>query len=243
MQGSSPKTETGFTLLETLTVVAVAGILAVLLLAAGPKVFQKAADTACVGNLRTLAGAFGNYTADYNYWPSFNREDSANPAAYGSQPWFFSLIKQGYIPTTREKRDGYDCLVADVLTCPANKANRGRRYQWTSAPYPWEPNYTGNRYWGDNEGQPQVIPGTFDRVRPAEINNGSAILLIDSTASGEAGYPELAADWTKPKCYIAKVHQGGARALLANGSVVTIDPKSHPNIAERRFWDPKFRAQ
>jgi len=237
------RTCTAFTLVELLAVTAVLGMLAALLMGSLSGVMRRAHDTKCLGNLHTLSGAYAAYRADYNFWPSLNREDPANPAAYGSHPWFFSLIQNDYIPAHREQRDGYSCLVSDVLTCPANKANPGSRYQWTSSPYPWRPNYTTTTYWGNNGGAPQVIPGANDRVRSVAVTNPQAIVLIDSTTSPQAGYPSQGADWNKPNCFIAKVHGGGANALLANGSVVRISPRTEPDIADLKYWDPRGPAQ
>lgn len=230
----------GFTLIELLAAVGVVLTLAALVFGAMPGIRQRANETKCVGNLHALSGAFGAYIADYNAWPSFNREDPNNPGEYNSHPWYFSLLKQNYIPVKNEQREGYPCLVSDVLICPANKENPGSRYQWTPAPYPWRPNYTSNSYWGDNNGQPFVVTPTNDKVRPSSVNNPKAIVLIDSVGTSQVGYPNLAADWKKANCYIARSHKGGANALLANGSVVRITPESHPDIAERKYWDPRF---
>lgn len=237
------RTSAAFTLVELLAVMAVVGILAALLMATLPGVIRRANDAKCLGNLRTLAGAYAAYTADYNFWPSLNREDPNNPAAYGSHPWFFSLLQNNYIPVRRGEREGYPCLYSEVLSCPANKANPGSRYQWTSSPYPWRPNYTTSTYWGNNGGAPQVIPGANDRVRPVVVTNPSAIVLIDSTTSPQAGYPNQGADWNSANCFIAKVHGRGANALLANGSVVRVSPETEPDIADLKYWNPRGPAR
>jgi len=233
----------GFTLIELLATVAVVLILAAMTLGAMSGVRKRANDTKCVGNLHALSGAFGTYIADYNAWPSFNREDPNNPANYSSHPWFFSLLKQNYIPLRNEQREGYTCLVSDMLTCPANKENPGSRYQWTPAPYPWRSNYTSNSYWGYYNGKPEDFSPANDKVRPSSVTNSKAIVLIDSAGTSQVGYPNLAAEWTKANCYIAKAHGGAAHALLANGSVVRISPESHPDIAERKYWDPRLATQ
>jgi prepilin-type N-terminal cleavage/methylation domain-containing protein len=233
----------GFTLVELLAATAVVGILAALLMGALPGIRQRANDAKCLGNLHTLSGAYAAYRADYNFWPSLNREEPGNPAAYGSHPWFFSLLQNDYIPFRREQREGFPCLVSSVLTCPANKANPGSRYQWTSSPYPWRPNYTTTTYWGNNGGAPLVIPGANDRVRPSVVTNPRAIVLVDSTTSPQAGYPGQGADWNKADCFLAKVHGGGANALLANGAVVRISPRTEPDITDLKYWDPRGAGQ
>ncbi|PTX93227.1 hypothetical protein DB345_16515 [Spartobacteria bacterium LR76] len=235
-----PQKQSGFTLVELLISVSIAGTLAALLFATLPRIQQRAAEAKCIGNLHTIANASAIYVGEYGFWPSFNREDVNNPSAYGAHPWFYSLLTQKYLPYRTMDRDGYPCMVADALICPANKTNPGSRYQWTSAPYPWRSNYTTTTYWGNTGGKPDVIPGAGDRIRPSVISNSSAIYLIDSTTSTQAGYPNQAAAWNSKNSFIAKVHNGGANALLANGAVVRITPASHPDIASPKYWDPRY---
>jgi len=224
--------------MEILVSIVLVGVLSVVLMSATSGVMNRANDSRCIANLRTIAGAAAAFAADYNFLPSFNREDVATPTANGTHPWFYPLIQYRYLPVGVEDRESYPCLVSKALTCPANKTNLGSRYQWTSSPFPWRPNYTTTTYWGNNPGNSPT--GGRDRVRPSLVTNPSAIYLIDSTTSTMAGYPDQAADWKKANCFIAKVHGGGANALLANGSVIRITPESHPDISEPKYWDPRY---
>lgn len=234
----------GFTLLELLVSVAIVAILAGLVWTVLGGAMRKARDTKCVGNLRTLHAAMGSYSIDWKHWPSLNRETPANPAQYGSHPWFYSLLQQGYVPTRKEKRDGYDCLYADATICPSNETNLGARYQWTSAPFPWAPNYALSASWGAHNGDPKVVTPETDWVRTlGGVANPAAILLIDST-SGTSIYPSLHANWSSASCLIARdLHAGGANALLAGGAVIRVSPRSHPNIQDKKYWDPKYSGQ
>ena len=230
-----------FTLVELLVTIAIIAVLAALLFPAVRVAWGKALDAKCTGNMRTLSTGMTSYAADWGHWPTQNRETPANPEVYGSQPWYFSLMVQNYIPTKRVTRGGYDCLVSDVLACPANKANPGARYPWTPAPYPWTSSYAINQFWGDTYGQPLVVPGGADRVRfPAGINNPSAILLVDCL-QGCALYVGPQTDWNNASCLIPRnLHGKGCHALLANGAVISISPESDPNLPTAQYWDPRY---
>jgi len=236
----------GFTLIELLATLAITAILAVLLTSALRGALSQADSAKSMGNLRTLHAGMASYGADYGFWPSLNREDPFNPLQYGDQAWYYSLLVQRYIPVKRIKRGGFDCLFSDALISPSNKANQGSRWPWTSAPFPWTSSYAINTYWGDNYGKKphNLIEGTIDRVRfSGGVNNSSAILLIECLHTWSGLYPWDHANWSKPGCAIPRKEKGkGALALLANGSVTSITPESHPDLPARKYWDPRFTA-
>lgn len=224
-------------------------ILAVLLIPVVQRALSQADRAKSMGNLRTLHAGMASYGADTGFWPSLNREDPFNPTRYGEQPWYYSLLVQKYIPVKRIRRDGSDILFSDALISPSNKANQGMRWPWTSAPFPWTSSYAISKFWGDSNNLRPLdrIEGTIDRVRVlGGINNSSAILLIESLNRWSGIYPgppDNHADWTKPSCALPGKEDGkGALALLANGSVTSITPKSHPDLPARKYWDPRYTA-
>ncbi|MFA6959207.1 MAG: type II secretion system protein [Opitutaceae bacterium] len=234
----------GFTLVELLTVIAIIAVLGSLAIVGIQSAMKNARDSRCSGNLRALHIGMSLYSTDWKHWPTLNRETPSNPALYGTQPWYYSLLQGGYIITRKETIDGYLCLKADALICPSNDANPGSRYTWTSAPYPWIPNYAINSYWGTNNGKdPQSVNATNDWVRTlGGIVNPSAILLIDSSSSPSL-YPSSNADWASSGCLIPRnLHGTGAHAVLANGAVITVSPASHPDIKDPKYWDPRYTA-
>lgn len=240
----------GFTLVELLTVLAIIAVLAILLTPAFKGALSQANTAKSIGNLRTLHAGMASYAAEYGYWPSLNREDPFNPSQYGEQAWYYSLLVQKYIPVKRIRRDGFDILFSDALISPSNKANQGMRWPWTSAPFPWTSSYAISKYWGDKFDAPRPFnrtDGTIDRVRvTGGINNSSAILLVESLNRWSGLYPDPPdnhADWTKPSCALPGKEDGkGTLALLANGSVITITPESHPDLPARKYWDPRYTA-
>jgi len=157
----------GFTLVELLAVLAIIAVLAILLTPALKGAMSQANTAKSIGNLRTLHAGMANCAADSGFWPSLNREDPFNPSEYGDQGWYYTLLRQNYIPVKRINRDGFNVLFSDALISPTNEANQGMRWQWTSAPFPWTSSYAISTYWGDNYGKSpyNLVEGTIDRVR------------------------------------------------------------------------------
>ncbi|MFH1498707.1 MAG: type II secretion system protein [Verrucomicrobiota bacterium] len=223
----------GFTLIEMLTVISIVAVLASLAWVGFGAALKKAHGAKCTSNLRTLQVAMSTYSIDWKHWPTLNRETPTNPSVPGTSPWYYSLITQGYVNTHKENRDGYECLIAEAFTCPSNEDNPGARYPWTSAPYPWIPNYAINSYWGTYNGIEWV--NTL-----GGISTLNAILLVDST-SGPSLYPSSNATWDKPGCMVPRdLHGTGAHAVLANGAVIIISPETHPNLKDPKYWDPRY---
>lgn len=243
-RGRSGNSGRGFTLVELLAVIAIVAVLAAITWAMLGGVMRHVRDSRCASNLRTIHVGMATYASEWRHWPSLNRETPANPAQYGSHPWYYSMLQLGYVPVKKETRDGFSCLVSDAFLCPSNETNTGARYQWTSAPFPWMPNYAISAYWGAHSGNPAVVTPDTDWVRTlGGIANPGAIILVDSS-SGTSLYPSQHASWSAPGCMIARdVHSKGANALLASGAVISVSPQSHPDIQDRKYWDPKYIAQ
>lgn len=68
------KSHTFFTLVELLVVIAIIAILAALLLPALNASREKARQTTCINNLKSLAFALGSYADDYGFYPGSNDE-------------------------------------------------------------------------------------------------------------------------------------------------------------------------
>jgi len=230
-----PANPTAFTLIELLATIAIIVILLAILFPAAKTIVKSADNTRCIGNLRTLYGAFSAYKNDGGYWPSVNLNNDSDASLSGEQNWFVALQRLGYLETIRGTVQGVDCLTSKALVCPSNVADPGEPYPYTHNPLPWRPNYAMNFYWGE---------GTFagpwvQRVTALGLSKSSAILLIDSTSKTGSIYPNFQAEWGTPTCAIPEIHNGGAHALLCNGSVISISRQTHPNIQDAKYWDPR----
>src|SRR6186713_961922 len=95
IRGTS-RTETAFTLVELLVVIAIIAILASLLLPALSKAKTKAQTARCLSNLRQLGIGVELYTSDFNQTFPFTRRDWPRMAYIDS--W---MLLNPYVPTNR----------------------------------------------------------------------------------------------------------------------------------------------
>lgn len=91
----SPK---GLTLIETVVIVAILGILASLLLHNLTPFLQRASKVRCMANLRSLHTAFSGYLNDHPYWPQMPEEVYASE--HGYDEWWIETM----LPYTQTDR-------------------------------------------------------------------------------------------------------------------------------------------
>jgi len=227
-------------MVEILVVLGTICFLAMMVFGFASRALERARDAQCIANLRTLYSSISAYKQDGGSWLSLNRNDPNTPTAYGSQLWFVTLIRLGYVSWQVENRGGRNCMVARSMICPSNAADPGAPYTFTSDVYPpWRTNYAMSFYWGDSFGKPTEVPGQYGRIPALGASRMRAILLIDSLSGTGGIYPDKQAAWDSASCKIPRhLHGQGCHALLADGSVTTISPEDQPDIQDPKYWSP-----
>ncbi|NOZ22454.1 MAG: type II secretion system protein [Planctomycetes bacterium] len=228
----------GFTLAEMLTVIAIIGILAGLVLSVLPKVQDRAERAVCMNTLRQIGLAMETYTADYHgRYPTLNGPKALQSVA--DNPWYYALKQYG--------------IEAKSLTCPSDEnfdpdrypdeANLTNRlvYRSNSISYgiqydfkdgdgnPYEALLTGG--WAGKT--PDGIPDTLsvgDLIR-----KGETIIAADSDGDGILDY---AIDLTGLR-RIGGRHKGYANVLFADIHVEAkqVMPEKGNDInTEYNYW-------
>ncbi len=90
--------QVGFTLVEVLVTVAIAGVLAVLLFSAMGQVRESAKSVQCTGRLKNLMVAVETYRGDFNRYPQ---------SYGGNKAWWDNLMTGGYVNSAKD------------ITCPS----------------------------------------------------------------------------------------------------------------------------
>ncbi len=236
--GSLCRLSTGFTLIELIVVIAIIAILSALLVPAVGKARESAEAVGCIANLRATYLGLRAYAGDGGYWPTVNMNSETRPEASGTQLWFVPLLRGNYLETGKSVVNGSQCISAKALFCPGNRDLVKRPYPWTSAPNPVYPQFALNVFWGESIVSPTRVP-------LMGVSNLRAILLIDTLIDGSRSI--YATDpshlkWASANCKIPKgLHASGAHALLADGSVISLSPDTHPDIENPKYWNPRLQ--
>ena len=91
-----------FTLVELLTVIAIIGVLAAILIPTVGKIRSNARNTVCLSNLRTLYQGIALFAADHGSIPRPNGDSNSNdPLLQSGRTWRAALIGSGAIAEAR----------------------------------------------------------------------------------------------------------------------------------------------
>jgi len=230
--------QSGFTLAEMLTVIAIIGILASLFLSTLPRVEDRAKRAACMNTMRQIGLALEAYVVDYHgQYPSVNGARMISQLS--DNPWYFALQQYGIegralrCPADENfdrERFADDTQLTDRLIYRSNNISYGMQYDFR------DPN--GNFYEARMEGgwegaEPDGIPDTLrvgDLVRRCDT-----ILMADSDGNGIEDY---AIDVTGIR-KIGDRHKGYGNVLFADIHVEAKEVRPEKGVdinAEYRYW-------
>ena len=180
-----------FTLIEILVVMAIIAILSALLFAAFSRVREKGRASQCQSNLRQLALAVQQYSADSGTYPSwYNEHNTANPPpnSYPGIPWGIRIMP--YIKTR------------DVFQCPSDP------YSATS-----DPMYIYGKLSGFTDYNYNL---NLSSLPDAKITRASEVILLFDGGSGPAYNCENSPPATG-SAGNGDIHNGGANYVFTDG--------------------------
>lgn len=207
----SRKRQCAFTLIELLVVLGILGVLAALLLAAFTRVRHNAQRTTCASNLKQIALAMQQYTADNGgYYPlNFVNPDfvgtnlaAANPAKYFTTTWTYEILP--YLTS------------GDVFDCPTAVGSGQTPGFLLSGG--WSYGYNWGRLTYIAPPIPPPVPATSQRPRhESSIVSPSTIWLCEDEWRGEADGTYVFARELHASCGSiggGTVHDGHVKWLL-----------------------------
>jgi prepilin-type processing-associated H-X9-DG protein/prepilin-type N-terminal cleavage/methylation domain-containing protein len=218
-----------FTLIELLTVIAIIGVLAAILIPTVGRVRENARATQCSSNLRQLGAAFNLYAADnHGLYPNPRKSTGtpgSNPKGSSWQPEISPYVLRdqnlGQVKSTGAETNiahcpSYDRLFPDIATLAAINYNTA--------------GYGMNLNMKDGSGA--VLNSNIRFPAVAIGNTAKTILLADSGdyhigVNITAGWKTIPADPMRPDGYNSGAplrHGDSANYLFADGHVAKLNP-------------------
>ena len=258
-----------FTLIELLSVIAIIGILAAILIPVVSNVREKVHTATCAANLRQLFNGYRIFAVDHNDRLIQSQRFNAyrdNPEKYGGDDnrdldwhWYQCLIAYGYIglPDIQNswsgKRDAYGLLDSynsrkyyKVLGCPAVQAHRlGRQTAIDSASGQMLP--AGNEgyltYGANNElHNPNQRYEQYGIMTFSRLQwPAKTILLGDQKFEHDAPYVGIWINSTDYKPEAA--HEGCANLLYCDGHVDCVAIEDIPDRSDQKLYRQTWQGE
>lgn len=243
----TPPSTRAFTLLEILAVVAVVLILAALVFPAVGKFIEKANETKCLANLKTIGSASAAYSGDHNGdWPPSNISSKGDPEA-GIPPISANVFAAHIIPYLgRIPVVGDANFMNSPLICPGARTDepdgsyRHRGIYTTSYEDPDTGksvkiglSYAQNVYAPGKKGESSGVPKRLLAEFPSEM-----MLYMDIEGHYIASVGGVNDE--NRKRWLLQRHAGKVNVAFADSSVRALNFEDIPsNSPMRRFWSGK----
>ncbi|MDF3127646.1 prepilin-type N-terminal cleavage/methylation domain-containing protein [Kiritimatiellaeota bacterium B1221] len=115
------KSDSGFTLIEMLVVIAIIALLASILIPAITRALDSSKRIACLSNLRSLGQGTLGYVFDNNQKIPFIKADSGPGSGYANPPWF-NLIAD-YVGAQVKTNISLESGTDSAFRCPSQKGD------------------------------------------------------------------------------------------------------------------------
>jgi len=197
-----------FSLLELLVVIAIIGVLAALSASGFARIKQKALESQCVANLRSLGGLLNTYLAYHGHYPGAVTDEG--------MPWYMVLDQYTEKAEASEPSEAWTYRPSSVFRCPARRYDDG-------ATVGYGYNYVGFGFQKpsqDGELPPDLwFAPIYWNLKPSQvINPGKRLVIGDSFELG-AGNPGSTMYLYQSSAVQANRHRGGGNYLCADGHV------------------------
>ena len=218
--------KSAFTLIELLTVIAVIGILAAILIPAVGNVRASAGNAKCVANMRSIGQAVMLHVSTKGRFPRNEGDDCFDRAILpymGVEQSLVDNMGPSYAKTT-DVNDQFLSGVAEVFACPADDVERSdaagfmRSYALVPWTFNWSNGNTSRGFGGGNLPKNKGVP-------PVHVQNPAkaAVLVENHAGINYIGYNAHATSDGPGRSDDGQIHGDNSNVFFADGHVASFN--------------------